>query len=287
MKRTILTAMIVCVMLSAQALAGEGKARLSEPTKNHVENRFKGRLAKLEDKIERLKRQLRREVRKRKAADARLREQNAKLQDQIDAIREQCCQEAVDPCDLSGIDFGPCDAILGWGGIDGDCQEISGCESPVPLFESEEACLKECLCRDLSGIDFGPCEALIGYGVIDGACVPISGCPPSPVPLFSSMAECNASCTQQPRCGGIGGFTCPDHLVCIDDPTDQCDPACNGADCIGICVRQDPDQLLCGGIAGIRCPDGFTCVDAPGDDCSPNCGGADCSGICVEEIKGR
>jgi hypothetical protein len=36
-------------------------------------------------------------------------------------------------------------------------------------------------------------------------------------------------------CGGIAGFQCPEGQVCVDDPTDNCDPANGGADCIGIC----------------------------------------------------
>ncbi|MCI5120441.1 MAG: hypothetical protein D3908_04450 [Candidatus Electrothrix sp. AUS4] len=36
-------------------------------------------------------------------------------------------------------------------------------------------------------------------------------------------------------CGGIGGFLCPEGLECVDDPSDDCDPANGGADCMGIC----------------------------------------------------
>lgn len=39
-----------------------------------------------------------------------------------------------------------------------------------------------------------------------------------------------------PICGGIAGLICPDSLICIDDPSDNCDPKNGGADCIGICV---------------------------------------------------
>ena len=37
-------------------------------------------------------------------------------------------------------------------------------------------------------------------------------------------------------CGGIAGLECPSPLICIDDPSDNCDPARGGADCSGICV---------------------------------------------------
>ena len=40
-------------------------------------------------------------------------------------------------------------------------------------------------------------------------------------------------------CGGIAGFPCPDGFVCVDDPSDSCDPATGGADCSGICLPID------------------------------------------------
>jgi len=102
--------------------------------------------------------------------------------------------------DLSGIDFGPCDAVLGYGVIDGDCAEVSGCESPVPLFPSLFDCLDACVgptCEDLAGIDFGDCEAILGYGVLEGECQIIVGCE-SPVPLFPSQEACEQACAGIP-----------------------------------------------------------------------------------------
>ncbi len=40
----------------------------------------------------------------------------------------------------------------------------------------------------------------------------------------------------QQMCGGIAGIPCSSGKVCIDDPTDDCDPDKGGADCSGICV---------------------------------------------------
>lgn len=40
-------------------------------------------------------------------------------------------------------------------------------------------------------------------------------------------------------CGGIAAIQCPEGLVCVDDPTDSCDPQQGGADCGGICVHPD------------------------------------------------
>ncbi len=39
-------------------------------------------------------------------------------------------------------------------------------------------------------------------------------------------------------CGGIAGFQCPEGLRCVDDPTDNCDPANGGFDCSGICTSE-------------------------------------------------
>ena len=103
------------------------------------------------------------------------------------------------PCDdLAGIDFGLCEALLGWGMLDGSCQAISGCPpSPVPLFASQAACEEACVpspnCDDLAQIDFGDCDAVLGVGMIGGNCTVISGCE-SPVPLFNSMGACQAEC---------------------------------------------------------------------------------------------
>jgi len=52
-------------------------------------------------------------------------------------------------------------------------------------------------------------------------------------------------------CGGIAGFLCPEGQICVDDPTDSCDPANGGADCIGICtyeVKPSPSYPAAGPI---------------------------------------
>jgi hypothetical protein len=86
-------------------------------------------------------------------------------------------------------------------------------------------------------------------------------CPPSP---------------DKESCGGFAGKLCPEGKSCVDDPSDDCDPAKGGADCMGICE----EVHACGGIAGFRCPDGMNCVDDPNDSCDPKKGGADCMGVC-------
>ncbi|MGH8548696.1 MAG: hypothetical protein ACRERU_08895 [Methylococcales bacterium] len=39
-------------------------------------------------------------------------------------------------------------------------------------------------------------------------------------------------------CGGIAGIPCPEAQVCVDDPSDDCDPTRGGADCPGICKNK-------------------------------------------------
>jgi hypothetical protein len=44
--------------------------------------------------------------------------------------------------------------------------------------------------------------------------------------------------TKKP-CGGFGGLQCPDGEICVDDPSDTCDPMQGGADCMGVCVKDE------------------------------------------------
>ncbi|MBL8942899.1 MAG: hypothetical protein JNK45_07125, partial [Myxococcales bacterium] len=87
-------------------------------------------------------------------------------------------------------------------------------------------------------------------------------------------------CVGPPTCGGFANLGCPrKRQVCVDDPSDDCDPGNGGADCSGICIL----PVACGGIAGIPCAEGFICEDDPRDDCYPDDGGADCGGLCVPD----
>ncbi len=73
-------------------------------------------------------------------------------------------------------------------------------------------------------------------------------------------------------CGGIGGFRCPEGSICVDDPTDDCDPATGGADCLGIC-RPACGDTVCG--AGDYCCNASCGICAPiGGSCTQEfCGG--------------
>jgi hypothetical protein len=87
------------------------------------------------------------------------------------------------------------------------------------------------------------------------------------------------ACAGPGFCGGFAGFPCPTGLTCIDNPNDGCDPQRGGADCAGMCVREEK-PATCGGFSGATCPPGYECADDPADDCDPSRNGADCPGIC-------
>ena len=113
-----------------------------------------------------------------------------------------------------------------------------------------------------------------------------SACPDSPYYSCPRVACTNGACLVEYEpcsvpdvCGGVAGLPCAPGLICVDDPNDECDPLRGGADCAGICVREEK-PAACGGITGQQCPAGYECTDDPGDDCDPASGGADCPGFC-------
>lgn len=80
-------------------------------------------------------------------------------------------------------------------------------------------------------------------------------------------------------CGGIAGIECPGAGHCVDDPSDDCDPANGGADCGGVCEcianalcvigsHFDTSPKVCACVpdagtnpcAAILCPTGTQCV---------------------------
>jgi hypothetical protein len=122
----------------------------------------------------------------------------------------------------------------------------------------------------------------------DADCVQILACMPCPDGAYACpRSECRNgicatttdACVGSGFCGGIAGFPCPPGSTCIDNPNDGCDPKQGGADCGGVCVREE-EPPTCGGFTGAPCPDGYDCADNPRDDCDPAQGGADCPGIC-------
>ena len=66
-------------------------------------------------------------------------------------------------------------------------------------------------------------------------------------------------------CGGFAGVSCPVGYICVDDPSDNCDPESGGADCGGVCVRADASEPC----AAILCIAGSYCCNACGGICVP------------------
>jgi eight-cysteine-cluster-containing protein len=100
-------------------------------------------------------------------------------------------------------------------------------------------------CTPVEPGEFGDCRALIGWAANgDGTCGMVSGCGCDDRCIgrvFDSEEACLLACVAPPEpafCGGFAGIPCPAGEICIDDPTDDCDPAAGGADCGGICVPQ-------------------------------------------------
>lgn len=200
----------------------------------------------------------------------------------------RCVDDPKDGCDPAGPDA-PCPGICVGEGGPRPCGGAAGDTCP-PGFEcfqdTPDGCMPDPSGTDCGGIcqpiDVPRCESADECPHILAPCTQCPGgtfaCPIA----LCRDGVCGAafeSCPDPAFCGGIAGFPCPDGSTCIDDPGDDCDPRNGGADCGGICVRQELPRP-CGGIAGDTCPRGHECVDVPADDCDPEQAGADCPGMC-------
>ena len=126
--------------------------------------------------------------------------------------------------DLAGIDFGGCEAIIGYGLVNGVCTIISGC-GPLAIngidysaaLTSEADCMAACEatvepCTDLAGVDFGDCDFPLGVVLINGTCQGISGCDfvvdgvDYSAAFYTSEADCMAACDNM---GSDCGYTDP------------------------------------------------------------------------------
>ena len=105
-----------------------------------------------------------------------------------------------------------------------------GCMSDTAVSKQEA---RERYERGDTEIDY--CERYGWYG--DGACD--DWCP-------APDRDC-----AQASCGGIAGIQCAAGHECVDDPSDECDPARGGADCAGLCVERESPPEICGGFAGL------------------------------------
>ena len=133
----------------------------------------------------------------------------------------------------------------------GDCVTWDAC---IPAIGMGQLCGSRGLpeCPNEFFCDY-PIEAACGATDLPGTCAPHNpetACPQIYIPVCGCNGQtygnaCTAraagisvqregECTNM-RCGGFLGTLCPEGMVCVDDPSDNCDPRNGGADCIGIC----------------------------------------------------
>jgi hypothetical protein len=96
-----------------------------------------------------------------------------------------------------------------------------------------------------------------------------------PVNTTCDVVNGEAVCTpvdppSGPFCGGFAGIECPGAGTCVDDPSDDCDPAQGGFDCGGVCDCGNVLALCIDGTVFDNSPDVCGCVPAepPVDACS-------------------
>lgn len=162
-----------------------------------------------------------------------------------------------------------------------------GCsaEAPEPAGDEGTSTLNEALRAPdpprPGGTPTNPCAAVL--------CAPNTTC---------EVVDGDAVCTpidpgtgSGPFCGGIAAIQCPGAGSCIDDPSDDCDPANGGADCGGVCecnalalciegsvFDESPDVCACvpaepelDPCAAVRCAAGTHCeVVGEGAICAPD-----------------
>ena len=226
-----------------------------------------------------------------------------------DSASQQCGWKCGDPqcVDVTGYDFGPCDAVLGWAVVGEQCAEVSGCDSgPLNLFDSELECNSACIdtcadpecaptCENLAGHDFGPCEAVLGWAVVGDECRQVSGCSAAPLVLHPSADSCKRRCFDTRACedpaGDVvereaipGEGVAADRCECASD-TDCLVTGCSAHVCapqqvITTCeflpeyaCYQDEDITTCGCHAG-RCgwdptPQLAQCIESAGTGVVP------------------
>lgn len=138
--------------------------------------------------------------------------------DTVEACNDSCkpgkeIVEAEPTCeDIGSMSFGPCKMLMGWGIVNGTCQDIGGCGSDEYTFFGElEDCESACqpeeaamstiatdeverTCEDVGSVSFGMCKMHMGYGVINGTCQGIGGCGSDEYTFFDNAEDCLAVC---------------------------------------------------------------------------------------------
>jgi hypothetical protein len=90
-------------------------------------------------------------------------------------------------------------------------------------------------------------------------------------PFCCGPSTCHVKTPAPKLCGGIAGIACGPNEVCVDDPSDNCDPSKGGADCDGICQPKPTGtpcgpntcgagKVCCNALAGICTNPGEVCI---------------------------
>jgi hypothetical protein len=185
-----------------------------------------------------------------------------------------------------------CDPERGGADCGGLCEcsaAAASCPEGTPFDDSPEVCA----CVPPEPVN--PCAAVLCP--VNTTCDVIDG-----------EARCNPIEPAGRFCGGIAGIECPGAGVCVDDPSDDCDPERGGADCGGVCecsgaavsclegtpFNDSPDVCACveeeptNPCAAVLCPVNTTCDVIDGEArCNPiEPSGPFCGGIAAFECPG-
>ena len=165
-------------------------------------------------------------------------------------------------------------------GVSGDEGQVSEASADLTLKQlcagpANLGCPKGQFCDALA---VGKCPSRTQYGVCatkpqfcTQIYAPVCGCNGVTYSNACVAAAAGVAVASQGKCplggtfcGGIAGIPCPEGQVCIDNPSDDCDPKAGGADCGGICVSKP--GAACGEVI---CPAGTTCCNPLTSTCTP------------------
>ena len=173
------------------------------------------------------------------------------------------------------------------------CEEGQVCESDCDGQPDCAGCCVPASTPPTPACNWDQCAGIAGFKCEKGF-----DCFIDPKCEAAGGADCGGCCVKVPtqpafcdakvKCGGKQGFECEQKgYVCMDDPSDSCDPATGGADCQGCCVEEVvPEPAYCdahGPFCGKgfdACKTGYTCT------VDPTCTGAEtdrCSSCCVRD----
>ena len=185
------------------------------------------------------------------------------------------CQQGT--CmDLSGLDFGFCEMIIGVGYSNGSCTWISGCSDSIDgtdyspyIFNSLDECEEFCSQADLTCDEiteayedlhhgqYSACQGNDDCQVVLGSCdVGLGGCYYSVNNTYDQTSVANLLENWENQ--GCQEWVCD----CLPEPFALCD---NGLCSTSWCIDDNPE-----GCMSIGCSDGYSCLDDYENSCVPS-----------------